>query len=273
MAEDMLEAVLPLKPADLSRSAILQASLDRFFPRLGRRWVVTADETTAAARGAFRPDAYTVIGQSELLPELEEADEQPSGWRIQQMIKLAIANRVESGFYLTLDADVICVRPIEPADLFIDGRAVANLEEPSHRDWYEAAADILALPASPRNHCVTPAVLSREGSLALQAHIGADWIRVLIGNPGWSEYALYNSFLEATGVYDRYHVVVEAPRLYGNSAWNPDQLAVWDPADSFAPGGPLFTVVQSNTGVSAEEVAERLKPWLDVDVPSRAGES
>jgi uncharacterized protein DUF6492 len=270
MAAEMLEAVLPLKSADMSRSAILRASLDQFFPRLARRWVVAPDGIMEVARRAFPADAYTVISENSLLPELRQANERPHGWRIQQMIKLAIAKCVESSFYLTLDADVICVQPLEPEDLFIDGRAIANLEGPGHRDWYEVAGEILGLPASARNHCVTPAILSREGSLALQAHIGADWVRVLIANNGWSEYALYNTFLEAAGLYDRHHVVVEMPRFYRNDAWYPDQLAVWDPAESFAPGGPLFTVVQSNTGVTAEEVVRRVKPWLDVDLPTLA---
>ena len=85
MAVEMLEAVLPLKPADLTRSAILRASLDRFFPRLGRRWVVTPAETVKAAREAFPADAYMVISENDLLPELEQTDRRPTGWRIQQI--------------------------------------------------------------------------------------------------------------------------------------------------------------------------------------------
>ena len=34
------------------------------------------------------------------------------GWLTQQIVKLAMAERVESDFYLTLDADVICTRTV-----------------------------------------------------------------------------------------------------------------------------------------------------------------
>jgi hypothetical protein len=40
-----------------------------------------------------------------------------SGWFVQQLVKLSIARIVSSPFYLTLDADVMCVRHTEYTDL------------------------------------------------------------------------------------------------------------------------------------------------------------
>jgi len=61
------------------------------------------------------------------------------GWYLQQLIKLAIAEHIKTDFYLTLDADVICVKPVYFSDLVKDGCAVytaGNNSKYKNTFWY-----------------------------------------------------------------------------------------------------------------------------------------
>ncbi|MEO1230548.1 MAG: DUF6492 family protein [Myxococcota bacterium] len=55
------------------------------------------------------------LPEPELAPELETS--RARGWFKQQLVKLAIHERIESAFYLTFDADVVATRPVAPKDL------------------------------------------------------------------------------------------------------------------------------------------------------------
>ena len=72
----------------------------------------------------------------------------------------------------------------------------------------------------------------------------------------WTEYALYYTFLESTGLADRYHRVL-ATCIYAieGSLWYAENFDGWDPSATFVkPGVPYFLVVQSNTGIAPERV-------------------
>lgn len=286
-----IDAVLPLAAKDVDRAAILFASLDRFFRPLGRLWVVAADRDVdwIAGRVAAYP-RFTVLPESSVVPELTldrrldaaaPAKKRKllgppiSGWQLQQLIKLAIADRVETDFYLTLDADVICVGTVEFGDLVVDGRAVSNRRSDVdfRARWYDSAQRVLGMERSGYVHGVTPALISKDGMHELHAYLAAKapvrwwhrpaarvlrvpitqlsgWRRYLIQQLPWTEYTLYFTYLEAAGRYDHYHFPGAAGKetLYGGSFWLPEQdFAAWDPADVFERRTPFqFMVVQSN---------------------------
>src|SRR5690606_42105927 len=79
--------------------------------------------------GLFRPplhDALPILlSEDALVPELRE--HRARGWYRQQLIKLAIAERVASDYYLTFDADVVATRPITIERLLPGGRAPCTL--------------------------------------------------------------------------------------------------------------------------------------------------
>ncbi len=61
------------------------------------------------------------------------------GWRKQQLLKIAIANLVENEFYLTLDADVICLKPLDESKLIINGKALLQYEQRAqHPKWWKS---------------------------------------------------------------------------------------------------------------------------------------
>jgi len=282
---ERLDAVLPLTLADAERARILFASLDRFLEALGTCLVVVPDAQLDELRRAVPRGRYVLVPETALVPELPRhqalgrlkararVGAPAHGWHVQQLVKLAAADVVGSDFFLTLDADVVCVRPTTIDDLVAGGRGVAQITPPHHPEWNDAAEAILGLPRSERQHGVTPAVLSREGVRALQAHLerraGEPWRRHLLRRLPWTEYSLYGTFLEGVGRWDELHVDGGEEALYGNGVWIGSQWAEWEPASFFgSPYEPPFAVVQSATRIPAAEVWERVARYLGA---TRAG--
>lgn len=239
----------------------------------------------------------------QLVPELQLAPElalfpRLGGWSKQQLIKLAMGQEVTRPFFLTLDADVVATRPLSPGLLLKDGKAPCGVDHADlHPRWYRDAEAMLRQPLARGgiSHNVTPALLSRAGVRALAEHFGACYaegrfgrgaLRAMRqryaklrfgGRPGlaawrllltagfpWTEYSLYYSFLEAKGLFERFHFESERSLYDGDrSVWFVDDFDAWDPAPLFAgEGPPYFVVLQSNTGVPIEAFSEKLAAYL-----------
>jgi hypothetical protein len=297
-----VDAVLPVLLRDLDRFEILDASIRKFFAPLGRCWVVAADHELAQVRRRVVGEPYQVIAESSLFPELaqyrrlyrkldvDKSRRDPlsrlrrrciarfcnvRGWYIQQILKMAAAQVVETPYYLTLDADVICVRPVRSQDLFVGGKALVNTtSEDWHPDWYRNSERVLGLARSGLTHGVTPALLHRDAMTALFAHLQArvaaplragqviagrhssigralgSWRSYLLRNTPWTEYSLYYTYLEATGQFDRYHVAGGRDAVCDNygSVWSAADFAART-LDDFLRSPAPFRVVQSTTGI------------------------
>lgn len=297
-----LDAVLPLTLRDAERAELLFESLELNFSGLRRIWVVCPDAQRAelAARYQTRRYPFELCIESELqvVPEFALKLRQ-SGWFRQQMIKLAIFERIESELYLTFDADVVCTRPVSAEQLAGSGRGACFVIQHHAQDyWYERVEQVLRVHAPRRGvtHNVTPALLHRRAVEDLRStleekiacgeysrgirgwkqrwHISrtrqraeyAAWRVYLMAARPWTEYALYYTFLETSGRFDRYHYY--APCIYDveRSLWNAvngELPSGWDPAPAFSgEGPPWFLVAQSNTGVSAEAMRSKLEPLL-----------
>lgn len=271
-----MDAILPLTIRDLSRSQILRTSLGRFFPELGMVWVVVPDRQLREISRAIKEPRYKVVPETRLIPELRFlkplrvfSRRYAHGWIIQQVIKLAIAQYIDSDYYLTLDADVICVKPVKIADVIKDGRAktARSRDGNYHPGWYTRASQLLNLPQSGFTwHSITPCLLSREAVIGLQGHLHnhlGGWRNFLLRHTGWTEYTLYHTFLEGMGLWDKYHFTEEAD-ISSNSVWSADEYKNWNPEKSFLGNQDFFfSVIQSNTGIEAHTVWERVRPWLD----------
>jgi hypothetical protein len=299
----MIDAVLPLTVRDLPRAQILLTSLTRNFQGLGTLWVVTRATETEAIRAALAttelPGPVQVLSELELAPELQHAFGL-KGWYRQQVVKLAIAERVATPSYLTLDADVICVRKLTASDLTPAGRGLCHITPRDlHPDWYKHSRALLGLTgAGPAvSHNVTPAVLHRDGvrelmrrleslaaadsfrpglrgqrqrsQIALTRRLAPNarpaWVYLIAGAP-WTEYALYYSWLEASGRFDTYHAL-SADCIYSteHSVWRADaaRFDSWDPRPLFEGAGPpYFVVVQSITQLAPSRVWGKVAPFL-----------
>ncbi len=284
-----IDAVLPLVRADFERARILFASLEKYFRVLGTLWVVTpAADVDWIYRRLRGREQYRVLDETQLIPELAGRDRRPSGWSVQQLVKLAIAARVDTEFYVTFDADVICIGDVSYEDLVVGDRGVSNRREEAQfrPEWYDWAERVLELPRSRYVHGVTPAVLNKQAVLQLAAFLGAKnsrfprlarlmpavarrgWRGYLLDNLPWTEYTLYFSYLEATGRYADYHIPGEAGKdtIYGNSIWLPEQsLDDWNPDRVFDQPVPYrFVVIQSNhPDISTDDVWKKVGRYLD----------
>lgn len=297
-----LGAVLPLcirgsyDIDDLGRTEILFRSLRAFAApgTFGTILVVTPPNETALVGGHCQrcPEFnIEVISEEELVPELA-SHRHVRGWRKQQMIKLAAARVIGEKFYLTLDADVICLRPFDEDDLVIDGRALLQYEMRSqHPKWWKSSARLLNMDPDVGDPeigmTVTPAILARDLSLQvaedLQGPNGRSWVETLcvLHNPRrpynwtparfrkarWTEYSLYYLCAMKHGRLDEYHIRAgtdKTPQLLLVHDSHPFEN--WDPAVTFAPDAPgLFCVVGSKSRLEPETVWKKVGPFIPGD--------
>jgi len=282
-----MDAVLPLRLSggyqehDLGRARMLLHSLEHFWggPEVLRLIVIAPEGDVEAIRAALVPRHVRVVVVREglLLPGLAEVPE-VGGWFRQMALKLAAHVLVEGPFFLTLDADLVCIRPVSADRLVREGRALTDWESRNlHRPWWAGSAAALGVEEAAERRpgmAVTPELLATEVLRRLQRALCAEggpeaWMR-LMRRPGlWSEYSLYTLFAERQGLLDRYHHDLAWMRASGlalrarQSLWSAAQLQDWQPEDAFAPEAVgFFMVCQSSTRIPPREIWERLAPFI-----------
>lgn len=293
-SEPRVDAVLPLTLRDCERAQILLDSLEAFFPGLHTLHVIVPDAQRSAIESQLRFSRLVIRNENDVLPELPfwrrlfrasvVYRRRPDGWYVQQLAKLAGPRYVGSAHYLTLDADVICTRPVRPSDLIREGRSLCQrpILVGEHVNWYAWAERVLGQPRLSRfNHGATPHFYATEAMRRLHAFLETrsyagtralgglladpsamnSWVGVLMRHLPWAEHTLYHVFLENAHLFDRYHVdvaAIGARALHDRSVWEPGEFEKWDPASAFADDGPHFCLVQSWLKIPPAEVRRRL---------------
>lgn len=295
-------AVLPLKVTgsygvdDLNRAHILFSSLEKFAePGLFSEFyvVVPADEVALVEKAFARWEhlGLQVLSESELVPKLANYPKM-RGWRKQQVVKLAIASIMKAPYYITFDADAICLKPIRAANLLPQGKALLQYEyRAQHPKWWKSSARILKMSPNVGDASlgmtVTPAILATALCKKLQLEIskeqGAHWVDFLgqLHIPAkplnwlphrflmlkWTEYSLYYLCARKLGLLETYHVIAGSKEY-------PQRLLVheshpyesWDTAYSFSERCPgLFCVVGSKTFLAPAEVWGKVGDFIRND--------
>jgi hypothetical protein len=209
------------------------------------------------------------------------------GWFRQQLIKLKMATIIESSYYLVLDADVICCKPVSYAQLIPDGRALlTRAQKTTQPDWWKWAGHLLGTPpriwkfglkswkpsfrTSGMGMGVTPGILSTRHTLDLIDYLQDLWrlpLGELLSDHRFTEYTLYYLYLEMNGLVDQVHQSNFPVRCSGSGAntWHKEQFEQWNVdrlfTDLIQPG--FFTVCQSNTVIPAEAVWRKVSCFLD----------
>ena len=84
-----------------------------------------------------------VVSEDVLVPEFAFYPKM-RGWRKQQIIKLAAPRILDCDFFMTFDADILCLKPITKSMLLIEGKAIMQYEMRSrHPKWWKSSARIL----------------------------------------------------------------------------------------------------------------------------------
>jgi hypothetical protein len=301
-----ISAVLPLKASgsydvnDLKRAHILFTSLQHFVAAgtISEIFVLVPAAEVELVRqeyACWQSLNIKVMAEDDLLPQFKKYPKM-RGWRKQQLLKIAIANLVENEFYLTLDADVICLKPLDEHQLIINGKALLQYEQRSqHPKWWKSSARILKMKPDigPKGlgMTVTPALLSRTLSQKLMAelspkHQGENWVDTLCSlhdpvNPKnwwigrflklkWTEYSLYYLCAMKLGLLEQFHCIAgtaETPALLLIHDSHPYES--WNIAGSFALSNPgLFCVVGSKSRIPPREVWAKVGPFIQGDQPS-----
>lgn len=194
---DILTCVLPLTVDDLSRSTVLFESLEKlqsvvikelliFVPahqlQLFTR-LISVNTLPYKYHFFLRSNTFkslcgrltfpcTVYNEEELFEDGYKIKAHTYTYGIQMAIKLLAAKLITTDFYLTLDADVILLRPFNISHIVYhdSNRAIYRYESRSvHEHWWRGSEKLLQIRNLPSQNFigfgVTPAVLSTFGSL------------------------------------------------------------------------------------------------------------
>jgi peptidoglycan/xylan/chitin deacetylase (PgdA/CDA1 family) len=273
-----LTVVLPLRAVAGKGGS----DLDRFerllWPSFGAHWrdpdrtrwlIVCPDgdvdiiETRLVRMGATQVE---VVSEDLVLPGLRGRQ----GWFKQQLLKLAASNLVATSHYLTLDADVMLMRPASIEDLMPEGRPRLGTRRASdHLDWWQASGRVLKSPVTIRPEDrvmgVTPAILQTALARRVLPEIArrnaaddaAEWLYER-RKEGWTEYTLYWLLALETGVASEW--LGDDCTLYKGIFTREDLPRLsrrWIKEEFEHATGAFFLVMQSTLGLGPKRV-ERL---------------
>jgi hypothetical protein len=133
------------------------------------------------------------------------------GWLLQQLVKLAIAERLSADVIVHADSDVVLLRPFTVSSVVdAEGRvrlyaAADHVDEslPDHVRWHRSAERLLGIESAPlpaQDFISSLVPWRRENAVALldrvQETTGRHWLRALAAAGDVSEYTLYGRFAE-----------------------------------------------------------------------------
>lgn len=199
-------------------------------------------------------------------------------YALQMAVKLLVAQRVTTNYYVTVDADILLVGTFDAALFFPGGRGTFVEEHRGvHPHWWRGSADILGLTEDDYPNAafgVTPAVLSTIGSVITTSLIrdvfeDDDWQQRWLGSwsngTWWSEYTLYRLALDIRGLFDNIHVASES-ETFCNPVWYHGDLP-WDAVGAFRNTKCVFSLVQSTTQLAPSLVAASIGFHVHHDHP------
>jgi hypothetical protein len=291
-----LSALLPVKVSgrhyaeNLARLDLLFSTLLHYAPDLLDELLVVARADEVDQIGAYLhlwPELpIRLIVEEERFPAFKRFSRpwQVRPWQRQQVIKLNAPALTDAAFVLTLDPDVLVVKPTTRDLLLPGGRALLEPEPRQvHERWWRDSADLLDVEPELRRPGVnvTPAVLSTAILTELQQRLESvgrrDWMEILLTSYcDWTEYTLYLLAAERAALVERHHTWADDPaapaHLHADPAlsiWSGEGASAADVARLFAADDPgLFAVVQSSSGLAASQVADAVARRLPVRTSS-----
>ena len=211
---------------DFDRCALMCESLDRFLAGDWRHYLLVEPRDVAAFRRLEGP-RRTVVSEADLFPPWLRSFPDPlslgrrriwlspfsaplRGWHAQQIRRLALARHIDADMLLSVDSDVVMVRPYDPARMWSGGKlrlfrvdAGVSGAMAEHHAWLAHAGRLLGLPeaADPAHDYINTFIGWRmDTARALLDHIemtsGRDWVRALISSRAISECTIYGRFVD-----------------------------------------------------------------------------
>ena len=286
----IISIVIPSIYKDIFRLKILLISINRFVSKelFDKIYIIISnDEYQKFEDFIYKENILKelykriiFIKESELIPSINFPKsnipplDKRNGWFKQQIFKLAIANKLETKFYLILDSDCLFIKNFNTSDVFIDknGSILSYIQEEEifvHEKWWEGSAELLGIINPFMNSLksgigVTPQILSVEIVKKLSEFIenkfpGKKWYSILWSKRVvkffpkitiWTEYTLYYLFAKRAGLFNKYHL----PKkncfcYYYKSIWEIHEIFESNLINSKNIISPIL-VCQSNTNIS-----------------------
>jgi hypothetical protein len=291
---DAMEAASPAPDAavvtasyapDLERCRLLCETVDAHVSGMAHHYLLVAGHDVALFKQLEGPKR-SVVDERDLLPGWLHALPDPTslfrkrvwlstrtkplrGWHVQQMRRIALADKVEQSALIYVDSDVAFVRDFDCRTLWQDGRlplfrrdeALAGAE---HLEWSRNAALALGIrPPEPSAHdyIVTLIAWRRDSIRAMcrqmEAEHGRPWVELLGRQRQFSECTLYGRFVdEVEGLAHHYRSDREFCRIY----WDGPSLSQ-DGLRQFVAGLQPHQVaigIQSFTGTDIAQIRRSL---------------
>ena len=161
-----------------------------------------------------------------------------SGWYLQQILKLAVANIVKTPLYLILDTDCFLTKAFTYNDLFHEGKIIVDTvpwtNEPYRWFWSMDIIDGVSFNelSAQLAISVTPQILVTDVVRQLLTYLyqkesSLSWDEYLSSRK-FTEFTLYWLFLLKIKKLDLYQLG-RAPSLLGNALWLPFELCKTKP--------------------------------------------
>lgn len=269
--DDKVTLVLPLMIDDAHRALLLVGTLQAHSSPTHQsiqELLVVVPDTQAFALAVLEAShtcpPTSVINESSLFNGIVKQTWHT--YALQMAVKLLVAQRVTTNYYVTVDADILLVGTFDAALFFPGGRGTFVEEHRGvHPHWWRGSAAILGLTDDDYPNAafgVTPAVLSTIGSVITTSLIrdvfeDDDWQQRWLGSwsngTWWSEYTLYRLALDIRGLFDNIHVASES-ETFCNPVWYHGDLP-WDAVGAFRNKKCVFSLVQSTTQLAPSLVA------------------
>ena len=168
MAGRQMVVVTPTYAPDLDLFSDLHESVLRWFPT-GVRHVAIVNEPDLPLFRRFEGERCLVLGVGDVLPgsvralpftklwvNLRRPLPPLRGWIVQQLVKLAVAERLSERVIVVADSDLVFIRPVTVATFAPGGRVRlyrrdGGVDEslPRHLRWHAVARDLLGMPPAP----------------------------------------------------------------------------------------------------------------------------
>lgn len=203
-----------------------------------------------------------------------------SKYALQMALKLLASKLIHTPYFITLDADVVLLRPLK-IELILNqnGQGYYQPEARSiHLDWWLNSSMLLGLQdqfdPNGLGFGVTPAVMSTYGGLEVIEALNqrfldfpfdakSVFVTKLLSLYGvapqlrWTEYTIYRLVLDRLNLFDLLHTPeLNESKLHCNDVWNSNQLP-WD-YNAAIQSRCVFSVIQS-TAVSGAAAIMQLR--------------
>ena len=265
---------------DFERCRLLCESMDRHVTGARRHYILVAGHDVALFRQLEGPGRM-VVDERGILPSWLHAFRDPTslmrrhiwlslrtpplrGWHVQQLRRIALAEKIEEDVLIYCDSDVIFLRPFDCATLSGSSGTVFYRKTdgigadtpPTHRRWVANAGRALGLDPNPvpaHDYIATLIAWRRDAVLGMCRHIealhGRHWTSVIATRRHFSECILYGRYVDEV-LSARDHAPTE------------DRLCriMWN---GRAPGDA--EMLQFLRGLEPHQVAVAIQSFIDVD--------